>query len=67
MIESIVAPEMKNKMSDKIARETVEFLARGKVSEIPFGVSGAVIDTYRDHQSKVAKIDAAAKAARESK
>lgn len=67
MIASIVPMDMKSKMSDEIARETQAFLAQGKaVNEIPFGIGHHTTDTYRDFQSKVAKINAATKAAKEA-
>jgi hypothetical protein len=62
MIASIVPMALKLKMSDEIAAQTAEFLARGKrVTEVEPGITHNDGETYREFQSKVAKMNAAAK------
>ena len=67
MIASIVPMALKAKLSDEITLKTEAFLsAGGAVSEIPIGVGHNTNDTYREFQSKVAKINAAERVAREA-
>lgn len=67
MIASIVPTSAKAEQSDDIARETAAFLAQGNdVKKIPFGVGHNTSDTYREFQSKVAKINAAEKVAKDA-
>jgi hypothetical protein len=67
MIASIVAMDQKERESAEIAKKTAAFLCQGReVSEIPFGVGHNTCDTFRDFQSKLAKMDAANKVAKEA-
>ena len=65
MIASIVPMDLKNKMSDDIRLQIQAFLARGgTVNKIATGRGSASPNTYRDIQSKMAKINSEAKKAR---
>ena len=67
MIASIVAMDQKERESDEIARETAEYLARGrKVATVDFGVGQNSMQAYRDYHSKLAKMNASNKAAKEA-
>ena len=69
MIPSIPSTDHKKSLSDEITAKTEAFLAEGKrINEIPNGI-GAIdyAEPYRDYQSKLAKMAAAAKLAQEVK
>jgi len=67
MIASILPQSHKAKMSEKIAREMDAFLsAGGQVDTVPFGACRDGLESYRDLQAKLAKINAVAKGVRES-
>jgi len=67
MIASIVAMDQKERESEEIARKTEEYLAGGReVTTVDFGVGQNSMGAYRDYQSKLAKMNASNKAAKEA-
>ncbi len=65
MIESIAPMSYKAMLSEKIAGEIEAFLsAGGQVATIPFGAGRDGLESYRDLQSDMAKLNAAEKAAK---
>lgn len=68
MTPSNTALKKKHELSDEIAQQTAEFLARGaQVVEVPFGVGReGDAESYRDLQSKIATMKRAAEATLET-
>ena len=65
MIASISDIDQKARESAEIEENTAAFLASGgNVSTVAFGVGREASETYRDHQSKLAKMNAAEKVAK---